>query len=78
LGREYFGRAKFGSIYGLMEGIGTIGAIISPTLAGWAYDSLGSYQIIRLLMAGLAVAALISVFTIAPVNNVMKRDDKAQ
>jgi OFA family oxalate/formate antiporter-like MFS transporter len=78
LGREYFGRAKFGSIYGLMEGIGTIGAIIGPTLAGWAYDSLGSYQIIWLLMAGLAVAALISVFTIAPVNNVMKRDDKAQ
>ena len=78
LGREYFGRAKFGSIYGLMEGIGTIGAIIGPTLAGWAYDSLGSYQIIWLLLAGLAVAAMISVFTIAPVNNLMKPDDKAQ
>jgi MFS family permease len=78
LGREYFGRTKFGSIYGLMEGIGTIGAIIGPTLAGWAYDSLGSYQIIWLLLSGLAVAAMISVFTIAPVSNVMKPDDKAQ
>ncbi|MGB2827577.1 MAG: MFS transporter [Dehalococcoidales bacterium] len=74
LGREYFGRTNFGSIYGLMEGIGTIGAIIGPTLAGWAYDSLGSYQIVWLLLAGLAVIALASVLTITPVRNVMKPD----
>lgn len=77
LGREYFGRTKFGSIYGLMEGIGTIGAIIGPTLAGWAYDTSGSYQIIWLLLAGLAVLAMISVFTITPISYVMKRDDSA-
>lgn len=78
LAREYFGRTNFGSIYGLMEGIGTIGAIIGPTLAGWAYDNWGSYQIIWLLLAGLAVVAIISVFTITPVRNVMVLDDKAQ
>ena len=77
LGREYFGRTNFGSIYGLMEGIGTIGAIIGPTLAGWAYDSLGSYQIVWLLLAGLAVIALASVLTITPVRNVMKPDASA-
>jgi MFS family permease len=77
LGREYFGRTKFGSIYGLMEGIGTIGAIIGPTLAGWAYDSLGSYQIIWLLMASLAVAAIALVFTVTPASNVIKLDDPA-
>jgi OFA family oxalate/formate antiporter-like MFS transporter len=77
LGREYFGRTNFGSIYGLMEGIGTIGAIIGPTLAGWAYDSLGSYQIVWFLLAGLAVVAIASVLTITPVRDVMKPDDYA-
>ncbi len=77
LGREYFGRTNFGSIYGLMEGIGTIGAVIGPTLAGWAYDSLGSYQIVWLLLAGLAVVAIASVLTITPVRNVMKPDASA-
>ncbi len=77
LGREYFGRTNFGSIYGLMEGIGTIGAVIGPTLAGWAYDSLGSYQIVWLSLAGLAVVAIASVLTITPVRNVMKPDASA-
>jgi MFS family permease len=74
LGREYFGRTNFGSIYGLMEGIGTIGAIIGPTLAGWTYDSLGSYQLVWLLLAGLAVVAMGSVLTITQVRDVMEPD----
>jgi MFS family permease len=74
LGREYFGRNKFGSIYGLMEGIGTIGAIIGPTLAGWSYDRLGSYQTIWLLLASLAIVAVGSVLTITPVRNLIKPD----
>jgi len=78
LGREYFGRTNFGSIYGLMEGIGTIGGIIGPAIAGWAYDNWGSYQIIWLLFAGLAVVAIISVSTVTPIRNVMELDDKAQ
>jgi MFS family permease len=73
LGREYFGRTHFGSIYGIIEGIGTIGAIIGPAIAGLAYDNLGSYQIIWLLLAGLAVVAIISVFTIAPVRSSSNR-----
>jgi len=78
LGREYFGRTNFGSIYGLMEGIGAIGGIIGPALGGWAYDNLGSYQIIWLLLAGLAVVPMYSVFTIAPVRNLMGPDDKTR
>jgi len=77
LGREYFGRTNFGSIYGLMEGIGTIGAVIGPTLAGLAYDNLGSYQIVWFLLAGLAVVAIASVLTITPGRNVMKPDASA-
>ena len=78
LGRAHFGRTNFGSIYGIMEGIGTIGGIIGPALAGWAYDNWGSYQIIWFLLAGLAVVAIIAVFTIAPVGSTVELNDKLQ
>ena len=78
LAREYFGRTNFGSIYGIIEGIGTIGAIIGPAIAGWAYDNWGSYHIIWLVFAGLAIVAIISVFTITPVRNLTELDDKTQ
>ncbi|MFQ6122950.1 MAG: MFS transporter [Dehalococcoidales bacterium] len=78
LGREYFGRTNFGSIYGVIEGIGAIGGIIGPAIAGWAFDNWGSYQISWLLLAGLAVVPIVSVFTITPVRNLIGLDDKTQ
>ena len=69
MGREYFGRTNFGSIYGVMEGIGTIGGIIGPALAGWVYDNQGSYQPIWLLLAGLSVVAIMLIHTITPVRS---------
>lgn len=77
LGREFFGRANFGTIFGLIVGIGGMGGIIGPTLAGWAYDNWGSYQIIWFLFASLALVALIAVLTIKPVRNAVEPDDKA-
>ena len=62
--REYFGRTSFGTIFGLIMGLGGLGSIIGPTVAGWVYDNWGSYQAIWLVFAGLAVAAVISVLTI--------------
>jgi len=41
-GRDYFGRRNFVAILGLITGIGALGHIVEPTLAGWAYDNLGS------------------------------------
>ena len=74
LGREYFGRTNFGSIYGIMEGIGTIGGIIGPAIAGWAYDNWGSYHTVWLWLAGLVVIPLISFFTITPVENTVTKN----
>jgi len=67
LGREYFGRANFGAVFGLIIGVNMIGSIIGPPLAGWAYDNWGSYQGIWLVFASLSVPAVISVLTIPPV-----------
>ena len=75
--REYFGRANFGSILGLMLGINMIGGIIGPPLAGWVYDNWGSYQGIWFVFAGLSMVALISVLTIHPASTAVERTDKA-
>jgi len=72
LARENFGRTHFGSVYGLMEGIGAMGGIVGPVLAGWTYDNWGSYQVIWLLLASLAIVAIISVSTIRPVRKTRK------
>jgi len=64
---EYFGRANFGTVFGLIVGINAIGAIIGPPLAGWVYDTWGSYQGVWLAYAGLAVAAVLLIFNISRV-----------
>lgn len=63
LAREYFGRANFGSIFGLVMGISVVGGIVAPPLAGWVYDTWGSYQAIWFVYAVLPFAALGTVFT---------------
>jgi OFA family oxalate/formate antiporter-like MFS transporter len=51
--REYFGRESFGTILGITMGCAATGGIIGPTVAGWVYDILGSYQLIWLIFCGL-------------------------
>ncbi len=70
--REYFGRANFGAVFGLIMGIGMIGSIVGPTLAGWAYDTWGSYQGIWFILAGTPGAALVAILTITPVRRTVE------
>jgi MFS family permease len=58
LARVYFGRANFGGIFGLILGISVLGGIIAPPLAGWVYDTTGSYRIIWFVYAALPFASL--------------------
>jgi len=51
--REHFGRDSFGKIIGVTMGCSAIGGIIGPTLAGWVFDTLGSYNLIWLVFSGL-------------------------
>jgi MFS family permease len=59
--REYFGRDSFGKMIGIVMGSASMGGIIGPTLAGWVFDSLGSYYFIWLTLSGLAAVAIILV-----------------
>jgi MFS family permease len=65
LAREYFGRSNFGSIFGLVMGIGVVGVIIAPPLAGWVYDTWGSYKAIWFVYAALPFATLAAVFALS-------------
>ena len=67
--REYFGRIYFGSIVGLLSGIGTLARIIGPTLAGWTFDTFGRYHFIWLAYAGIFTIAILLMLTISPKSN---------
>jgi MFS family permease len=57
--REYFGKESFGKMIGIVMGSASVGGIIGPTMAGWVFDSLGSYYFIWLALSGLAAVAVI-------------------
>ena len=61
--RETFGRQHFGSIHGFTIGIMMLGTIAGPPLAGYIFDTRGSYQLIWFIFSGLAVAALTIIIT---------------
>ncbi|MBW2334739.1 MAG: MFS transporter [Deltaproteobacteria bacterium] len=56
--RGYFGRNSFGKMIGITMGSASIGGIIGPTLAGWAFDTFGSYRFIWLIFCGLSSLAI--------------------
>ena len=74
---DYFGRASFGTIFGLIIGINMLGSMLGPPLAGWAYDNYGSYQGIWFVFAALPFLSLVSILTTPPINTAAKLIDKA-
>ena len=54
---EYYGRKNFGTLYGIIVGMGTFGVIAGPVIAGFAYDFYGNF---RLIFAMFALVSLLS------------------
>ncbi len=75
--REYFGMASFGKIFGIMMGITAVGKIIGPSIAGWTYDTFGSYHPIWLAFAGISIVPVILMLTMKP-HNLKHTADLAQ
>jgi MFS family permease len=69
--REYFGRARLGTVLGLATGVAYVGSLIGPPLAGWMYDAYGSYQGAWFVMAGVAFAGMVGFITAPPAGRVM-------
>jgi len=64
--QEYFGRRNFGTVFGLIIGINMAGSIGGPAMAGYAFDTWGSYQGTWLAMAALPVAAMVASLAVSP------------
>ena len=74
--REYFGRSRFGTIFGFTMALSALGNILGPPFAGWVFDNWGSYDAAWLVLAFLAFTATIIVVTTPPVGtNVQMSDD---
>ena len=52
--RGHFGRGNFGTIMGFAWGILMLGTMTGPAIAGWVFDTQGSYQGIWIAMAAAA------------------------
>ena len=64
--REYFGRNSFGKMLGIIMGSASIGGIIGPTLAGWSFDTLGSYRSIWQVFLGFLVVGTMLTLKLKP------------
>ena len=42
---DYYGRKNYGTIYGVSQGISTVGSIAGPLIAGLVYDINGNYHL---------------------------------
>jgi len=62
--REYFGTGSFGKMLGIVMGTASLGGIIGPTLAGWVFDSVGSYHFVWIAFSGCTVLAILLVLRI--------------
>ena len=74
--REYFGRAWLGTVLGLATGVAYVGSIVGPPLAGWIYDTYGSYQGAWFAMIGLAIAGMLSFVTAPSVSSTARMFNK--
>ena len=62
--REVFGTRQYGTIFGCLVGMGMLGNIAGPYIAGKMFDIQGSYQNVWLLFVAVALIALFSTMAI--------------
>ncbi len=62
--RQVFGTRQYGTIFGCLVGMGMLGNIAGPYIAGKMFDIQGSYQNVWLIFAAVALIALFSAMTI--------------
>ena len=74
--REHFGRGSFGTILGFMAGIMMLGNIAGTPLAGWIFDTWGSYQGAWLGFSAVIFLCVILTFSISSPGSTIQKSDK--
>ncbi|MFC1937064.1 MFS transporter [Chloroflexota bacterium] len=73
--REYFGRGSFGTILGFVSGMMMLGNITGAPIAGWIFDTFGSYQAAWLGSCASTLAGAVLGLTIpSSINNNRQSD----
>ena len=62
--REHYGRASFGAIIGFNSTIMMIGNVSGAPLAGWSYDTFGSYQGAWIVFGIVTLGGMVLALTI--------------
>jgi len=63
---DYFGLRHYGTIMGLMMLVSMAGGLASPIIAGWVFDTLGSYRLAWQLFALVTIPAIILMLLAKP------------
>jgi MFS family permease len=71
--REHFGRGNFGTILGFLSGIMMLGNITGAPIAGWVFDSWGSYKGAWMGFGTLTIVGAVLAFTIPSSNGPIDR-----
>jgi len=75
---EYFGRSRFGTIFGFIFAVMRVGGTIGPLLAGWVFDRWSSYQGIWFALTGLCIASVVIMVTTPATGNTTEIADKPE
>lgn len=67
--RDQFGTSAFGKIFGVTSSAMMLGSIIGTPLAGWVFDTQGSYQPIWFIFTGILLLALLLIMTMSSTTN---------
>ncbi len=76
--REYFGRRSFGTILGFTSGIMVAGNIAGAPLAGWVFDTYGSYQGVWLGYGALTITGMVLALTIPSSGGSIQHSDQSK
>src|SRR5699024_8190030 len=58
ISQNMFGLRDYSSIYGILTAMSGIGGIVSPIIAGYTFDTMGSYNYAFIIMSILIVIAI--------------------
>jgi len=63
---DYFGISNFGTIMGIMSSISMLGGLFSPVVAGWIFDTMGSYSLAWQLSGVVTIPAIFLMLLAKP------------